>query len=494
MGLLDGTPTPDPINPVLHEINSLSPAAQQALMQAHQMTGGPAVHASEQTMGTPSTPAPAPTITPPHMQSQVPQIGASSPHVEAPRGTVQGEENNVARMTNEGSGISQIKNPFLHGLAATGDTIAKIVSPKVEAAIPGTEGHNQQLIAQGNNEVKTLLGQNQTAAQTGLEAANTGRVNEETAEAPQRAEDTHALSEANLGHIGAETTALQNPIAKTEFEAWQKQNPGASVADFEKVQKKPLSAQDAQSRNAVWDTIAPKYHLPTGQFHEGMSESEAAQLASAMNNVVGRNQGGTKITIEQQKADNAGAKSRDATTEKEYMAAQKDLGSQFSGLQTQRETLEQAKTELSGGAVGQAVGTIKTLVGLAGGKGTGVRITTPELNALTNARGIKGSFEGFISGLEGKGKLPPEQVAQMNDLLNAVEAKIAEKQKTYGDTLDKLGNASSTEEIRKIQSDMRHGLTDSTGGGISVKAPNGKTYQFTDQAAADKFKTEAGIK
>lgn len=368
---------------------------------------------------------------------------------------------------------------LLHGLASFGNVAGAILAPNVERAIPGSKLNRMD---QESTDLKNLETLSTDASTDNDRDATTRKTDVETAGLPEEQSNADALSKANAAHLGAETTALQHPVPKDEFELWHAQNPNGTAQDFEEIQKQPLSAQDAADRNAVWDPLADKYHLPKGQFRAGMSGANAAALAAGMNQVVGRDQGGTKINIQQQAATNAGDRTRNAETEKEYNAAAKDLGSQFSTAQTQAETLAQARQELQSGAVGQAVGTIKTLVGLAGGKGTGVRITQAELNALAQARGLGGSFEGYISSLEGKGKLAPEQVTAMTQLLGDVENTIRAKMGKQDQYLDRLSQANSAQEVRQIQSEYRKDLMGGKGGGgdtgtIRARDPQGKLHE-----------------
>ena len=64
--------------------------------------------------------------------------------------------------------------------------------------------------------------------------------------------------------------------------------------------EQPLTAQEAQRLNSVWDGVAGKHHLPMGQFSEGMSRADATTLASGLNNAIGKQQGDVHITLQQQ--------------------------------------------------------------------------------------------------------------------------------------------------------------------------------------------------
>jgi hypothetical protein len=373
-----------------------------------------------------------------------------------------------------------------HIAATIGNVAGDIVAPSTLALIPGTQLNRGIQHGQNVRELAGLQGQDTAeataASENALRGAQTAGMQQEQAQEPETAA-------AGIAFKQAQAEALIHPQPKSDFELWHQQNPNGTAEDFQKLQSKPLSQDEADKRNAVWDTVADKYHLPKGQFSAGMSTADATALATAMNQVVGRDQGGAKITIQQQVANNAGQRTRDANTEKEYMAASKDLGGQFAKATAQSQALDQAIQEVNSGAMGQAVGTVKSLVGLAGGQGSGVRVTQAELNAITNARGIKGSFEGFISGLEGKGKMAPEQVAQLNQLLGDVQAKIQEKMQLQDKYLDQLSKANDTGSIRDIQSAYRKefsgsGTPSQSGGGAQTFTDGGRQYNIpADQVA-----------
>ena len=155
-------------NPVLQEISGLSPQAQQALIQAHHMIGGPAAQAagSPEAAGVATAQPPA-QIQPPHMQSQVPAIGTPpAPNVTPPRGTIQGEQGEQSRLMGSPAGVDSIHNPLVYGLAKTADVIGQTFAPRLEQAISGTEGHHNLLVKQAEGNVGTLQGQDQKQAQT----------------------------------------------------------------------------------------------------------------------------------------------------------------------------------------------------------------------------------------------------------------------------------------------------------------------------------------
>ena len=465
-------------NPILTELQNLSPGAQQTLAQMHQS----ALNAKET-----ATPPPPPNLSGmpaasmPSLQAPAsPSVGMAPPPTIAPpaRGTLAGDQAERSRLLSTGSGISQIhskiedampNHPILGKVlgwgaqipAQIGEAAGSMFAPirTAESLLPGTTAHHAMELRNLNTTIGKESEEGLKGAQTSEANALTAKDQAEAANAPQTEKDKHDLATATIGNLNSEAQERGKPKPPTnEFELWHQQNPNSTVEDYNKIQKAPISQADADSRNAVWDSIADKYHLPKGQFKAGMSGADAAQLAAAMNQVVGRDQGGTKITIQQQAANNAGQRTRDNETNKEFLLAQNDLSKQFQTAYDQHDALQTARQEINNGAMGQAFGTIKSLVGLAGGKGSGVRITQSELNSIAHARGIAGDFDGWINSISGKGKLSDDQVKQLNTILGDVDAKIQEKLQNQSKYLDQLSNAGSAKDVRDIRSQYRHEL------------------------------------
>jgi hypothetical protein len=129
-----------------------------------------------------------------------PRVAAPStgPSLNVPKiGPAQTE---LQRIESTGSGVSQIHNPILRGLARVGDAIGTFAAPNVMAAIPGTSVHHN-----------FLLGQQSRLA------------NQEASYGQKQAQG--AQEQAQAGHLNAETAALQNPVdkpASNEVELYQK--------------------------------------------------------------------------------------------------------------------------------------------------------------------------------------------------------------------------------------------------------------------------------
>ena len=191
-----------PTNPILDELSGLSPGAQQALMGAHSATTlAPHPPPVDPGLQAPSkiqkpaqigAPPPAPTAT---MSGPPPSMGAPSmPNVEAPRGTLQGDQNERGRLEATGPGITQIhskiensqfgqNHPTLGKIAGYGAEIplrvleaaGSMLGPvrSAEQLLPGTQAHHAMEMRNLNSNIGNESKENLQGAQAGEANART---------------------------------------------------------------------------------------------------------------------------------------------------------------------------------------------------------------------------------------------------------------------------------------------------------------------------------
>lgn len=212
-------------NPLLDEINGLSPGAKAALMQAHQQSPNPAIAAARQ-QGQPIQPPPAPTgMQAPSQIQQPAQIGAPPPRVSLapqPKGTLMGDQQALQQEANKkpalesvysgitNSGFGQ-NHPVLGKVlgalgqipATAADVASSAIIPRIGALTPGTSV-NHGLKLQG---LENRIGQ---------EEKNQGE------EATTRATNAEVpLRQAQTEHEQASTFSLQHPQIPQKEEAWE---------------------------------------------------------------------------------------------------------------------------------------------------------------------------------------------------------------------------------------------------------------------------------
>lgn len=142
-------PTADPS--VTSAINN-KPAAEPAVKPLIAMsTDGPVVPNQPTTPSTLQISPPSATV---------------SPFASATDKGIQQAQNEHQRLIDTGSGISQIKNPLLRGLATAGQIAGQLVAPGIMPLVPGTEQHHDQLIRNQQALINHGLDNDQTESQT----------------------------------------------------------------------------------------------------------------------------------------------------------------------------------------------------------------------------------------------------------------------------------------------------------------------------------------
>ncbi len=152
------------------------------------------------------------------------------------------------------------------------------------------------------------------------------------------------------------------------------------------------------------------------------------------------------------------AKAGDAQTEKEYTYTRGKWDKDLSTYSAQNEKLAEASQLIGNGALGDALGAIKSLSGLASGAGSGVRITQAELNSIAKARGLGGDFQAALQKFGDGRNLTPQQETQLKGILAGVQNVASIKEKVLNQGLDDLAQAKDAATIRKIDSQLRHAL------------------------------------
>jgi hypothetical protein len=497
-------------NPLLAEINNLSPGAKAALASAHQAASqatappplvpnstapklGPAVgpKAPMPDTGPPPTPA---GLSPPNsgpMPAAIATPGPSEapPSIKAPPGTIPADTAELARKESTGSGISQIHgmiensrlgqaHPLLGKIlgwgaqipAELGDIAGSAVAPQVTRLIPGTEYHHDVLVKQGQRQVAGDVENAQKQAQTQEAGAATQKTQEETAEMPEATAEKKALNDAQIMNY-------LHPQAKTSFEAWRQQNPSAPVADFFQAQQDAKPTKEPGGPKTIQKEVGGRPH--TFAYDETTKdytkdEGETGEKPPVVNV-------------------NAPTAALDRETKQFGSGHQKALD----GAQSQLEKIADARSMINGNAEAQGLGIPKVLTALVGGQGTGVRITQAELQSIAHARGIQGDFEGTLNKLSGKGALSAAQQQQLTQILDDVKNRIQQKAQIHSDTLDTINGAGSREEIIKADKDARKKLSDmESGGGAPSGGSSGKAVSLKAAMGlpVNKGKSEADVR
>jgi hypothetical protein len=522
-------------NPILSEIQGLSPGAQAALgIAGHALSQGaanpapamnaPVVTPQMKSAAQPQDAGPAPQLAPIKMpgSDSVPSLGGSpNPNIHvlgsSPLGTLQGDKDELQRKLTTGSGESQIMHriegtgfgqahPMLgkilggaaQGVATLGDIGLSTVAPQIAEQLPGTAYHHNLDVNRENRQVASDEGNAEKEAQTGEIGANTAHTQAETAGLPQAAADKHALDIATTGNLNSEAkdrdAAQQNPPLATAYahavnQAIKEGRDPSADPIVQHLSDAITSLQPGQNKTPE----APKTITAVRPGSNGPREYAWNPKTQAYDIDEGAHYEKPQVVNV-----NAGTAALDRETKQFGTPHQKAVDA----ANAQLEKIEDARSMINGNAESQALGVPKVLTALVGGQGTGVRITTPELNAIAKARGLSGDVEGMLNKWAGQGSLTKTQQQQLTSIMDAVKQRIIQKQAIAGEALDKINGAGSRDEIVQADKEARQKLSDMEKGGaqpqngsaISVTAPNGKSYNFPDQASAEKFKKDAGIK
>lgn len=156
---------------------------------------------------------------------------------------------------------------------------------------------------------------------------------------------------------------------------------------------------------------------------------------------------------------------------------------------SQLDKIDDAANMIGGNAEAQALGIPKVLTALVGGQGTGVRITTPELNAIATARGWGGNFEGTLNSISGKGKLTSTQQGQLKQILNDVKTRITQKRQIANDALDKINGAAGRDDVIAADKEARQKLTAlESGNAAAAGHSSGKAVSLSAARQMPQFK------
>jgi hypothetical protein len=165
----------------------------------------------------------------------------------------------------------------------------------------------------------------------------------------------------------------------------------------------------------------------------------------------------------------------------------------------QLEKIDQAKTELSSGNAGQAVGVVKTLSGLASGQGSGVRITGAELKMLiSNTRGTAGDLSAAWDKITGGENivLTKDQITSLNGLLDHVKSHLVMKRDIADHQLHAMDTATTKQEAVQASDDLRRYLKaveQNKAYNQTMVNATAQRHKMTPEDVIKQFKKEGGV-
>jgi len=527
-------------NPLLSELDSLSPGAKSALLAAHASTQAPPVNQGMAAPVAPTHIAP-PVDTPPPTLGGAPQMNAApSPSlmggsaappsmaslgagadaglgnlpappkaVAAPRGTLMGDQDERNRLISSGSGIHQIENPWLKGLATAGNIIGGAVAPGLMQAIPGTEQHHNLLLNQANAAVGQDVGKAEKQAQT-LELGEQTKQREALAEQeqakaqsllhpeqhqkeekPENLQQNYSDAVADAIHRGVD------PSTDQTVQYWGNAIQGIQPEHTAKAENKDDRAIALDAKAAMGQKLTPEESAYMKAYDKYIDKNKVAPGVARMqvlmqspiavadpNNpgglvystrrgAIGQGAPGgieTQVPLNVAKSFTAGPNAATLTNintaDSHIQQLAKIAKSLNNGDLTDVNKLANTYKEHTGEAAPLNFQLLKTALAAEIGKTTtGGVATVEETKELTKALNASNS---------------PEQI----------QGVMAQAQKLMHSKRDQL----HAQYNQGMQGQANFNAPNENAGQFSVKAPNGKTYKFPDQNAADTFKRNAGIR
>jgi hypothetical protein len=382
--------------------------------------------------------------------------------------TDQGE---LQRQQTTGSGVSQIKNPWLRTVARIGDVVGSIVAPGVTMAIPGTTYHHDLTMAQqgqriqdDRQSIQDLTGAQQAAATLAHTNAETGDI----ASKSQQQLAVHGLK--SVTDENGKTSVVpdtDSPVYKANQDKdaklqQQTQLIGAQIDDT-KAQKELRDAQ-AAFNNAKADPNSPLFkqtqqRLVTAQQNANAASVRAkAYMGNYMQHAYNVGLDGNALPGAPIISDDNGNQSVVGSTNAGTAIKNQSNAAQFNDVHGALDNLEQAATSLvqSGGSLNSP--------------GVAAALAQP-----------KGTLNKWLQGAGVKANLSPEERAYVQSVASAHE-NIQALRKSAGGTstdsaVDKLDalipNASTpdldylkgqTGQIRATAERLGKGATVATGG------------------------------
>jgi hypothetical protein len=123
-------------------------------------------------------------------------------------------QDKYAAVANAPDTISGIHNPLLRGIARAGDIAASVFAPRVAQYLPGTTLNHQRQVSIAANNAKEAEAQDKSVADLADTEALTAKNTLDASLIPQRAKDTHDLTQAQMRNYDSETELRNHPLPK----------------------------------------------------------------------------------------------------------------------------------------------------------------------------------------------------------------------------------------------------------------------------------------
>lgn len=234
---------------------------------------------------------PVPTAQPDQMPSTnplaavpvpAPPAATLDPAIQNTQTRLLGDQNELNRVSSTGSGISQIKNPILRGLARFGEGAESLLLPGAAAFTPGTELNHQRILHQDQGLVNSDLGNQQQQAGIGQTEANTNYLNQR----PQIEQ-----SKIDQKQTAVQERVAQAAAAKGQLVSWDANGLPTFTDDHNSqafADHQALSAmhQATADKSAIMADIQKNHYIPgTPEWTE--AQKKLSQVDARLNVAMG---------------------------------------------------------------------------------------------------------------------------------------------------------------------------------------------------------------
>ena len=429
---------------------------------------------------------------------------------------LQTDQAELQRQQTTGSGVSQIKNPWLRTIARIGDVAGSVLAPGAAMAIPGTTLHHDITMSQQERRIQGDRADIQDVTQGQQAAANLAHTTAETADIATKSQQAAARYGLKSVTDDKGNTALvpdtDSPYYKMQQDKdaklqQQTELIGAQV-DSTNAQKALRDAEAEVKRQSV-NPNSPAYKLAVSKANTARINAGAAvQRAQAyMGNYLkgaynvgndGKTLPGAPII-----ADDNGNQTVVGATNAPTAIKNNANASQFNDVHGALDNVEKTATDLiqSGGrlnsagvaaALAQPTGTLGQWL-----QGAGVKANlTPQERAYVQS--IAAAHENVQALRKSAGGTATDSaVAKLDAMIPGVSTPDLNYLKGQTGqiraTAERLGKGATVASGGLTVRGQQKGITPPPGR-FSVTAPDGSVHPFTTQAAADRFKKLAGIK
>lgn len=369
-----------------------------------------------------------------------------------------------------------------HVLSVAGNIAGNIVAPNVMANIPGTRANMSE---QEGGLAKRLNTEISDESQNQERGAQTAHTVEQTAEAPQKAEDAHAQSEATVGNLDSETQQRNDAAA----------NPTLVIGHAHAVNRAIQQGRDPAS-----DPLVQMYEDAIQRSHPQANKGLSYQTVMGPDgkpHTYAMDEKGNKsvdegVHYEKPTVINANAENNRA--DKSYQYNNGELDKLTNPISTAVQRMGRLQDTLAQGTPqADALVAPELMTVMAGGMGSGLRINEAEIARTIGGRskweGLKAAANQWSLDPKTANSITPEQRQEIHALVGLVNDKLMAKQRILDQASGDLIGTDDPRAHRTIVQKAKQALTaidegaGQGGGVVRARDPQGKLHEAPEGTA-----------